>query len=49
MLSDRSARDIVEMKDLPLDFDHEQLPYRFQGRDSRPTEIHGKIVKEILA
>jgi len=31
-----------------LGFDHEQLTYRFQGRDFRLTDVHGKIVKEIL-
>jgi len=32
-----------------LGFDHEQLTYRFQGREFRLTDVHGKIVKEILA
>ena len=32
-----------------LGIDHEQLIYRFQGRDFRLTDVHGKIVKEILA
>jgi hypothetical protein len=32
-----------------LGFDHEKLTYRFQGRDYRLTDIHGTIVKEILA
>jgi hypothetical protein len=32
-----------------LGFDHEQLTYRLQGRDFRLTDVHGKIVKEILA
>ena len=32
-----------------LGFDHEQLPYRFQGQDFRLTDVHGKIVQEILA
>jgi hypothetical protein len=31
-----------------LGFDHEQLTYRFQGRDFRLTDVHGKIVREIL-
>lgn len=31
-----------------LGFDHEQLTYRFQGRDFRLTDVHGKIVHEIL-
>jgi hypothetical protein len=32
-----------------LGFDHEQLTYRFQGRDFRLTDVHGQLVKEILA
>ena len=32
-----------------MGFDHEQLTYRFQGRDFRLTDVHGKIVREILA
>lgn len=32
-----------------LGFDHEQLSYRFQGRDFRLTDVHGQVVKEILA
>jgi hypothetical protein len=32
-----------------LGFDHTRLTYRFQGRDYRLTDIHGQVVKEILA
>jgi hypothetical protein len=32
-----------------LGFDHEQLSYRFQGRDFRLTDVHGHVVREILA
>jgi hypothetical protein len=32
-----------------LGIDHERLTYRFQGRDFRLTDVHGKIVKDILA
>jgi hypothetical protein len=32
-----------------LGIDHEQLTYRFQGRDFRLTDIHGNVVKQILA
>ncbi|MDB5390695.1 MAG: hypothetical protein JWM11_6341 [Planctomycetaceae bacterium] len=32
-----------------LGFDHTRLTYRFQGRDYRLTDVHGRIVKEILA
>jgi uncharacterized protein (DUF1501 family) len=31
-----------------LGFDHEQLTYRIQGRDYRLTDVHGKVVNEIL-
>ena len=29
--------------------DHERLTYKFQGRDFRLTDIHGNVVKQILA
>ena len=32
-----------------LGFDHEKLTYRFQGRDYRLTDVHGKVIKDILA
>jgi uncharacterized protein (DUF1501 family) len=32
-----------------LGFDHTKLTYRFQGRDFRLTDVHGEIVKPILA
>ena len=32
-----------------LGLDHEQLTYRFSGRDFRLTDVHGEIVDEILA
>jgi hypothetical protein len=32
-----------------LGIDHEKLIYRFQGRDYRLTDVHGKVVKSILA
>ncbi|MFM8275285.1 MAG: DUF1501 domain-containing protein [Gemmata sp.] len=32
-----------------LGIDHERLTYKFQGRDYRLTDVHGKVVKEILA
>ncbi|MDQ3622081.1 MAG: DUF1501 domain-containing protein [Verrucomicrobiota bacterium] len=31
-----------------LGFDHTKLTFRFQGRDYRLTDVHGKVVKEIL-
>ena len=32
-----------------LGLDHEKLIYRFDGRDFRLTDVHGRVVKEILA
>ena len=32
-----------------LGFDHERLTYRHAGRDFRLTDVHGHVVKEILA
>jgi len=32
-----------------LGFDHEQLTYRFQGRHFRLTDVHGEVVKAMVA
>ena len=32
-----------------LGFDHTQLTYRYAGRDFRLTDVHGTVVREILA
>ena len=32
-----------------LGFDHEKLTYRYAGRDFRLTDVHGKVVKGLLA
>jgi uncharacterized protein (DUF1501 family) len=32
-----------------LGFDHTKLTYRFQGRDFRLTDVHGNVVKQLLA
>ncbi len=32
-----------------LGIDHQRLTYRFQGRDFRLTDVHGNIVRDILA
>ena len=48
------ARNPVHVHDLnatllhQLGFDHERLTYRFQGRDYRLTDVHGRVVREIL-
>jgi hypothetical protein len=48
------VRDPVEVYDLNatilhlLGIDHLRLTFKFQGRDFRLTDVHGKVVKEIL-
>ena len=32
-----------------LGVDHEALTYRFGGRDFRLTDVHGNVIREILA
>jgi hypothetical protein len=32
-----------------LGFDHTKLTYRFQGRDFRLTDVHGEVVRDLLA
>jgi hypothetical protein len=32
-----------------LGFDHEKFTYRYAGRDFRLTDVHGKIVQELIA
>ncbi len=49
------VKDPVEVYDLNatilhlLGIDHTKLIYKFQGRDFRLTDVHGKVVKPILA
>jgi len=49
------AEDPVHVHDLQatilhcLGFDHERLTFHHQGRDYRLTDVHGKVVKELLA
>ena len=50
-----AVQDKVHMHDLHatilhlLGLDHERLTYRFQGRDFRLTDVHGRVVSEIFA
>jgi hypothetical protein len=50
-----TVRDPVHIHDLNatilhcLGFDHERLTFRFQGRDYRLTDVHGRVVREVLA
>jgi uncharacterized protein (DUF1501 family) len=32
-----------------LGFDHEKLTYRYAGRDFRLTDVHGHVVRELIA
>jgi len=32
-----------------LGFDHEKLTFKFQGRDFRLTDVHGRVVHEVLS
>ena len=49
------AKDPVHVHDLQatilnqLGLDHERLTYKFQGREFRLTDVHGKVVKPILS
>jgi hypothetical protein len=49
------VRDKVHVHDLHgtimhlLGFDHEKLTFRFQGRDYRLTDVHGRVVESLLA
>ena len=49
------VRDKVHVHDLHatilhlLGFDHTRLTYRFQGRDFRLTDVHGNVVRQLLA
>ncbi|MCB1276735.1 DUF1501 domain-containing protein, partial [Prosthecobacter sp.] len=32
-----------------MGIDHEQLTYRFSGRDLRLTDVHGNVLRDIIA
>ena len=32
-----------------LGFDHEKFTYRYAGRDFRLTDVHGRVVKDLIA
>jgi hypothetical protein len=32
-----------------LGFDHERLTYRYAGRDFRLTDVHGRVIRELIA
>jgi hypothetical protein len=49
------VRDPVHIHDLQatilhlFGLDHERLTYKFQGRRYRLTDVHGQVVKDIIA
>ena len=51
----KSVKDVVHVHDLHatllqlLGFDHEKFTYRYAGRDFRLTDVHGNVVKELIA
>jgi hypothetical protein len=50
-----AVKDPVHIHDLHatllylLGLDHERLTYRYEGRDFRLTDVHGNVVKEVVA
>lgn len=54
-LGDKSVENKVHLHDLHaillhlLGLDHERLTYRYGGRDFRLTDVHGHVVRDILA
>ena len=51
----KAVEDPVSVHDLHatilhlLGFDHERLTYRYAGRDFRLTDVHGKVVNDIVS
>lgn len=49
------VQDIVDIHDIhatilhQLGIDHEQLTYRHSGRDQRLTDVHGRVISELLS
>lgn len=54
-LGDQPVRDAVHVHDLNatllhvLGFDHERPTFRHEGRDYRLTDLHGRVVRALLA
>ena len=50
-----AVKDKVHLHDLhatmlhQFGFDHTKLTYRYAGRDFRLTDVHGKVVQELIA
>jgi hypothetical protein len=53
--ADNVVKDGVHVHDLQatllhlLGIDHERLTYRYQGRHFRLMDVHGRVVRELLA
>ena len=51
----KAVKDPVHVHDLHatlmklLGFDHEKFTFRYAGRDFRLTDVHGKVVNELIA
>jgi hypothetical protein len=51
----KAVQDKLQIHDLHatmlhlLGMNHEQLTFRFSGRDMRLTDVHGKVIHDILA
>ena len=51
----KAEKDPVSVHDLHatmlhlLGLDHERLTYRYAGRDFRLTDVHGKVIREVVA
>jgi len=51
----KAVKDVVHVHDLHatilhlLGFDHEKFTYRYAGRDFRLTDVHGHVVRGLLA
>ncbi len=43
-----SAHDLHATMLNQLGFDHERLTYRYAGRDFRLTDVHGKVIRELV-
>lgn len=51
----KAVKDSVHVHDLQaivlrlMGFDHKRLTFRYAGRDFRLTDVHGKVVKNLIA
>ncbi len=54
-IGDSAVQGRIHMHDLHatilhlMGIDHEKLTYRYSGRDFRLTDVHGTVVKDIIA